>query len=527
VTETALLALRYAKWRALGIDGREEMMLDARPQETVPSRRHAVMLFADIMNSSQLSDSLTVEEYYSVVQEFRTCSEGVVSDVLRRYQIRSRDVEWSSVGDELKVFCVPEEAPPDRMLSQKLAHAALCLIDLAFRLKIAWLASSTNSSRLKEHKAPVDLGVGIHAGPVMVRYRGEVPVCDGYSINLAKRIEGKSREGHGCRIVMSHAVNLLLEVVGRPRGPSAGTICGEMHGSEMKGISEPPRIFEVVQFDLVEPCVLRQALADLDESRRRGLLDLASRAIETSRQTTWYGLLCIAILQELGDIQRAVGLAEQMLAQDENFSLCRFLGAVYADGNAYRAVMFNRRALRLEPNDYMAQFNLAVALSHSRDLPDELGSWSTALMRSTLEEYRKAEQIARAHGFLGRGGDADWKHPLFQAHVYASMARQSMRERGAGCWPQCKAFTQTETLMLDHALALYERARAVLADRPDLRERWYAEYLRYSGEALEMAGNFEKARAAYHELIEVGEASTSKGVQNMVTYARGRLAAMR
>src|SRR5207247_8126259 len=82
-------------------------------------------------------------------------------------------------------------------------------IYIAAEIKRRWLLSEFNKRRIREGKVFYDLAIGIHCGNVMITHHPgtDRPFnAEGYAINLAKRIETKSRDGELSRIMISKNV---------------------------------------------------------------------------------------------------------------------------------------------------------------------------------------------------------------------------------------------------------------------------------------------------------------------------------
>ena len=124
-------------------------------------QKEVVILFADIMNSALLSYFLSPVEYDGILQQFGDCAKKSVAEIRKKYLIASSEIEWGCAGDELKAFIIPKNQDPNGI-----QNALKAAVDLAFHLKVGWLFSDSNTDRIKNQKAPTDLGVGINIGPV-------------------------------------------------------------------------------------------------------------------------------------------------------------------------------------------------------------------------------------------------------------------------------------------------------------------------------------------------------------------------
>lgn len=455
-----------------------------------------VLVFADIMDSAFLSYFLSTSEYDQLIDNFHRCAEDCVTQIRKEYDIKAEEIEYGCAGDELKLFLITENGNVERI-----RHLFKAILDLAFRLKILWLFSDSNIKRIEDHKAPTDMGVGIHAGPVMVQLpdaEHPSPYCEGYSITLCKRIESASRDGKDCQIFLSQNAKQLIE-------DRDFIHTKEVENSAMKGIPSPPKLYEVtgfVFFDLSLPYVF---LNNLLARENKPFEEWSKLAMQICRQSVWYGLLTITLLHIKQNRRAAIAIAEEMVQREENFSLFQYLGFIYDHLNMpERAVMSNEKALKIDPYDIMAQFNSAVALSHTSDSPEAIGGKTVDLCKRVVQEYRKTENLLKAHGVLGRGSDYDWKIPLFTAHPLKALANESFWERTCKNWREDASFSEHERFWLRESLSLYERAESEIKKIQQHRERWLTECFFHCGEVLEMLGDRDRAKEYYGSCIKSG-----------------------
>lgn len=195
-----------------------------------------VILFADVVGCSEISNHKTLENYSVFIKSFQDC----FNEVCEHYRKNEfKDLEnffdFETRGDEgcLKIF------PPEGNLSENIDIA----LSIALDLKRKWLLGNENKTRIIESGLlPIDIAIGIHSGKAWLnkdvnsKYEPE-----GYAINLAKRIESASRKGEFSHILISEAaynhVNLLKdEKTYRFREPFK---------IEPKGISQNIKVFEV------------------------------------------------------------------------------------------------------------------------------------------------------------------------------------------------------------------------------------------------------------------------------------------
>jgi class 3 adenylate cyclase/tetratricopeptide (TPR) repeat protein len=484
--------------------------------------RQGVMLFADIMNSAFLSYFLSAKEYDHLVDDFHNCAIDCVNRVMKDYEIKPEEIEYGCAGDELTAFLIAEISKTERI--KELFKAVL---DLAFRLKIMWLFSDTNVKRLEDHKAPTDMGVGIHIGTIMVQLPENAnvnPHCEGYSITLCKRIESASREGKDCQIFLSQNARQLIQ-------DRFFIHTNEVKNSPMKGIPSPPKLYEIVGFVFFDLSIPYVFLNDLVAQSQEPFEEWSERAMQICRQSVWYGLLTITLLHLKQRQKEAIATAEEMLQHEDNFSLLQYLGFIYDQLRMpERAVIYNEKALRINPYDIMSQFNLAVAVSHIQDSLEAVERRSKELWRRTIKEYKKTEQLLKAHSLLGRGSEYDWKIPLFTAHPLKGLARESHWERTNKDWRDSNSFLEQEIFWLRESLALYKDAETKIGEIARPRDRWLTECLFHCGEVHEMLGDKDGAKQRYRSCVTSGRKYLTDhqdpDVDYFVTQSEQRLTAL-
>jgi class 3 adenylate cyclase len=495
--------------------------MESRDRASDGKRMQGTILFADIANSALVSDFLSIQDYAGVIQDFRCCAEESLSEVARKHGVSPNEVEKGFAGDEFHFFLVTEER--DLFDSPRAMEIAL---DMAFRLKLKWLFGKTNCERMDSDKAPLDLGIGIHVGPIVVTCEKNTgsPQCEGYTINLAKRVESGSRAGNYSGIFVSQ--NAL-----RFAKPDLGIETHEVSGLDMKGISAPPRVFEIIGFAFLRECpFVMEIIGSLHlsaEAVRR-----CENAMRLRRQFLWYGLLTVGILVARGSIVEAIHAAEGVVNREPHLSLYRFLGLAYdvvGDERVrcfQRAVLFNERALQLAPYDIMAQFNLAVTLSHTSDSKVSPWGQSKELCTRVVGAYTRAQGLLDARGPLRRKDEFEWKLPLFKAHALKNLARGSVWERTGVQEVNLNGPLPQEVFWLNEAIALYHAADGVLRRDPNLHERWLTECLCYRGETHQLLGQRGDAVACHREVVALLHESTNQDVACFLELSRTQLQAL-
>jgi class 3 adenylate cyclase/tetratricopeptide (TPR) repeat protein len=264
----------------------------------------AVILFADLVGSSRMSDVLRVEDYARVVQGFRKVANHALSELAAPAGVVL--CEGIVRGDELLLIMVlpaaGERLPagdgrggtPEWLKVHR--EAAKSAFSLGVALHADWLLSECNQERLESRAPPHRLAVGIHYGTISLveqvisvwspkdrrwRMTEAKQVPEGFAINFAKRVETASRLGRASGIAVSQSFYGLCRQSGFP------ILVGDALGAEAKGFDHHEPVYEVVAQDVVrshEPfaadgvTALLEKAFSLDPERT---LWLAELAIET------------------------------------------------------------------------------------------------------------------------------------------------------------------------------------------------------------------------------------------------------
>ncbi len=218
--------------------------LDSGKSKTQPKERYIVVLFADIVGCSEISNHKKLSEYNDFISSFQN----IFKKVCSYYQEQRYEEEQypyfqvEARGDEgcLKVFW-------SRKSGDSLAKDVDTAVKIAFDIKRKWLFEKHNIKRiLEDGLLPVDIGIGIHTGKVYVNkikdksgnmiYRPE-----GYAINLAKRVESASREGSFTHILLSESARGQLHNL----KDELTYFFDEPFPINPKGISSGIKVFEV------------------------------------------------------------------------------------------------------------------------------------------------------------------------------------------------------------------------------------------------------------------------------------------
>jgi len=205
------------------------------------SKKEAVILFADIIGCSQISNALTIQVYADFLKQFHSAcrdSFDIIQKIPELTLKEPSECEFYVKGDECCVFLHKTE---NNMKEIEWA------IRFALALQLNWLVSQHNIENARKCILPVGVGIGIHQGLVYYdKFQGDKESSEGYCINLTKRIEGTSREGQTSKIYISEQVYSKLENVMRLKARFTKPIILE---KQLKGINTAIQVRELEEAD--------------------------------------------------------------------------------------------------------------------------------------------------------------------------------------------------------------------------------------------------------------------------------------
>ena len=186
-------------------------------KSTPPMKRHPVIesvgwegqiviLFADIVGCSEISNYEPLEKYNRILQQFKSLFKEITNKYKQEFYTSSSNIDFQSQvrGNEghLIIFRKsPEEENLD-LWEDDIDTA----ITIALDIKRRWLLSESNKEKINSGKRTSDIAVGIHFGQAWINKTGNNKYQpEGYAINLTKRIESHSREGAFTHIYLSEA----------------------------------------------------------------------------------------------------------------------------------------------------------------------------------------------------------------------------------------------------------------------------------------------------------------------------------
>jgi hypothetical protein len=176
--------------------------------------RMATILFADIVGSTEVANERSVVKYGEVIDEYHKCALAAKRIVFKN---KEDSQQLYLRGDEACLVChsgplLHNVLQADDNVSDY-ALDILNTLKFAIALRLNWMDTDYNIERTSNQILPREVAIGIHFGPVAFwEHPGNsIPTAEGYSITLAKRIEGYSRIGKYSNIFVSGPVNVNLQ----------------------------------------------------------------------------------------------------------------------------------------------------------------------------------------------------------------------------------------------------------------------------------------------------------------------------
>ena len=179
------------------------------------------VLFSDIRGFTTISEGLTPEELVHLLNEYLT----VMTDIVFKYD----GTLDKYIGDALMaVYGAPLDQPDHPV---KACQSALDMMDGLKALNEKWIL---------EGKKPLDIGIGINTGPMMVGNMGSEQRFDytvmGDAVNLGSRLEGANK---------SYKTHILISDATYQRVKDEFD-CMELDSVRVKGKSLPVSIYQLI-----------------------------------------------------------------------------------------------------------------------------------------------------------------------------------------------------------------------------------------------------------------------------------------
>lgn len=198
------------------------------------------ILFSDIRNFTTLSETLTPQELLNFLNAYlKRMNEPIHTNFgfIDKF-----------IGDAIMaIYDIPGKTD-----AEEAQYAVKSAIDMQKALKVY------NSHRSRYHYAPIETGIGIHTGPVVIGTVGSIDRMDstvlGDTVNLASRLEGLTKY-YQCSIIISSQTYRLLK-------EDQSLLVRELDFVSVKGKEKPITIFEVFNSDPEDILVLKQQILD-------------------------------------------------------------------------------------------------------------------------------------------------------------------------------------------------------------------------------------------------------------------------
>ncbi len=179
-----------------------------RPFEK-PHRQPATVLFCDLRNFTRLSEAEGPEATIALLRDFHATMTDIVfrhEGTLDRY-----------LGDGLMaVFGMPEPSPDDAL------RAIACAREMQEAL------AGINERRRARGEAPLDMGIGLHTGEVMLGDIGSETTRSvtviGDTVNVASRLQSLSKEIDAAIVLSTETRAAALKACDGDAGPLSGLV---------------------------------------------------------------------------------------------------------------------------------------------------------------------------------------------------------------------------------------------------------------------------------------------------------------
>lgn len=379
------------------------------------SERYIVVLFADVVGCSEISNHKKLKDYNDFISNFQDIFREICGYYkILRYEERDHPfIRIDSRGDEgcLKIFCSKNDDDLPRDIDTA--------IKIAFDLKRKWLFQEYNVSRIKDDGLlPVDIGIGIHAGKVWVNKEGDKAYRpEGYAINLAKRVESASRDGSFTHILLSEAARGKLHNL---RDEDTYRF-DEPFSIEPKGISRDIKVFEIKHhfvrtnwYDTPEEVSF--IYSDIDDKK----VDIVKTAYEANPTNLWLAEEYIALSMING--QKTLikeGQKENIEECKKKFNpalevACRIANSELRDagtltiwggiegerGEYSKELELYKEAKKIDSQDGLIRWYIALAISYElyEEQDDDINIEdfyrdNRDRIDNTLKEYEKATEL--------------------------------------------------------------------------------------------------------------------------------------
>ena len=345
--------------------------------------KEAVILFADLVNSTELANNLSLREFCDyIIEPFQRLVYDVVNRHLKRRKKCVKDCFYQTRGDEVCIIIYSDELT----LGEKLMLA----LGIARELKLRWLISDFNTARIESGKRPTEIKIGINTGEVMILQDifEKTVRPEGYAINLAKRVEGTGGDKGLYTLVMAsrsayqEAVRYGIKVA-----------WSEPYEVTFKGVSRPDFVYEVKYYQgLYYWGQVNELRKDLISRRSR-----FREIFERDYLNTWLGLEIAGTYFYRMQIEEAIDVLQKILLGREGIttalsmlSVCYqqlALDGVNPDLYMRKAESLLEEALAIEPRNEDLWIDLGI-LHYNKGDYDKAGECMTKAIDVGVDKRR-------------------------------------------------------------------------------------------------------------------------------------------
>lgn len=210
------------------------------PNLSVSSIDDALIIFADIIDSSKYSSILGYKDYAVRLLNFHLLFENLGKLYFPNPDNRAlKFTRVKAQGDEGIVFCLDNSVEPEELIYKGIEF----LFELKSNLHLIGVEANQHDEQNQDNTSPtkLSLGAGIHFGHVATISTIEgadsnISDIEGFAINYAKRVESCSRSGNFSRVFLSKEAAKYIQI--KP-------VIFNKVIAPMKGIDEHAEVYEV------------------------------------------------------------------------------------------------------------------------------------------------------------------------------------------------------------------------------------------------------------------------------------------
>ncbi|MBU1598672.1 tetratricopeptide repeat protein, partial [bacterium] len=365
-------------------------------QKADGKKYEATILLADIIGCADISNEHSIEEYACILNQFHE-SAYETYEFCRLHMYREEIVEFGLKGDEACLILHSRDFRDSD--EETLIEDIKSAIIFAISIKLLWQASPYNKDRVINNGLfPRDVAIGINQGPVYFYQNPDFnslpqnpKSSEGYAINLAKRIETKSRSGSCSNIFTSSRVKYWAEKAKIPiefkeqriqgvKGITTISVLYEVSRIENKFVYLIRKLIEKIKFDPEEWRSFRR-LAEInptdfwtnclvhfkEEIRKKKEIITEMPGIpeekKISEQDTAFYLDEARKNYSMGNYEEAIKLCNKAIEIDDkcSWAYCG-RGSAYADLGQYNmAIEDYTKALEIDKDYSIAYYNRGLA----------------------------------------------------------------------------------------------------------------------------------------------------------------------